>query len=287
MLAAQLFEQIRDTENKKRYATMARDYYQKKTLDSPKDSQARLYLAQAFLILEAEEQASRVLSDGYLLTKDENLKQAGGEAIAAWAVRVRISEGKTKASLLKQIGLLKRALEVAPKSMAVLEVVSEVAIEAAEDDDEQVRSMVDALVDGDGMNAESLHFIRGTVALFKGKLDEATIELDLAVQNGQEIPGILNNLAVVLSKREPPQLDRALELSQAAIARVPNHPYLRETRGQIYFKLERYKEAIPDLEFALKAKEIAGPAHASLAKAYEALGQKELAERHAKLAEKK
>ena len=285
LLAAQLFEQVRDTESKKRYATMAKDYYQKRSLDAPNDSKARLNLAQALLILESEQQAAQVLSDGYLITKDENLKQAGGEAMAAWAVRVRMSEGVTKESLIKQIGLLKRAIEIAPKSMQVLEAFSQVAIEAADNDDEQIRSMLEAIVNGEGLTPESLHFIRGTVALFKGNLEEANLELDLAAQSETEIPGVLNNLAVVLTKQDPPDLERAFNLSQAAIARVPNHPYLLETRGQIYFKMGKYKEAIPDLEFALKAKEIAGPAHTSVAKAYEALGQKELAERHAKLAE--
>ena len=31
----------------------------------------------------------------------------------------------------------------------------------------------------------------------------------------------------------------------------PNHPFLRETRGQIFFKMGQYTEAIADLEFAL------------------------------------
>ncbi len=61
---------------------------------------------------------------------------------------------------------------------------------------------------------------------------------------------------------------------------MPDHPYFRDTRGQILVKLGRYQDAIPDLEVALQAPELAKDVHRALALAYEGLGLKDLAEAH-------
>ena len=81
-------------------------------------------------------------------------------------------------------------------------------------------------------------------------------------------------------------MKRALALANAALKNAPDHPYLRETRGQILLKMKEYHEAIPDLEFALSAKELEVPIHLSLATAYEAIGLSEVAQKHLELAEK-
>ncbi|MFN3190753.1 MAG: hypothetical protein ACE361_09545 [Aureliella sp.] len=77
--------------------------------------------------------------------------------------------------------------------------------------------------------------------------------------------------------------DRVLRLSNAAVRELPNHPYLRETRGAILLRLERYVDAIADLEQALRAKELRPQVRESLAQAYEALGDTEIAKRQREL----
>jgi uncharacterized protein HemY len=62
---------------------------------------------------------------------------------------------------------------------------------------------------------------------------------------------------------------------------MPNHPEFRHTRGNILFKMERWKEAIEDLEFALSGSHSdQANIHAELAKAYEMLGSPALAAPH-------
>ena len=69
----------------------------------------------------------------------------------------------------------------------------------------------------------------------------------------QGAPLVANNLAWVLAFSPPVDLPRALELASAAIKKQPDEPRFRATRGHILFKMERYKEALPDLEDGLKA----------------------------------
>ena len=84
-------------------------------------------------------------------------------------------------------------------------------------------------------------------------------------------------------QEEDPDWERAFRLSDAAVRTMPNHTYLRETRGQILVNLERYTEAIADLEYALAAKELRPQIRDSLAIAYDALGQPEIAQRQREL----
>lgn len=91
---------------------------------------------------------------------------------------------------------------------------------------------------------------------------------------------LLNNLRWAIAHAEPPDLDRALNLANAAHQAAPNHPDVLETRGQILAKLGRWKEAITDLDKALPAMPNRARVHDTLAPAYENLGVKELADEH-------
>ena len=96
-----------------------------------------------------------------------------------------------------------------------------------------------------------------------------------------------NNLAYVLGQLGPgdeKSLQRALQASNKAIE-LGGDPRSFETRGQILVKLKRWSEAIPDLEQSLNGTlPNAGPTHRALAKAYSAVGNKEAAVAHERLA---
>jgi len=285
LVTATLYAQLNDAENTLKYAEAAQTYWSRVVLGSPSDKKARLNLAQSLLLLKNEEKAARILNDGFKITQDSELLQAGGEALAAWAVRIRNEQGTGTDSLVKQIDLLRKAIAIAPNSDAVLEVLVSITIECAENKSDQVQQLRDGVIQG--LSSDSAHFVLGTVALLQGNLKEADFHLDLAIQIDKQSPGLLNNLAVALYRQDPPQLERALALSEAAVRRMNEEPYLRETRGQILIKLKRYTEAIPDLEFALRARELAPQVHLSLSEAYAALGQTEIANRHKALASAK
>jgi predicted Zn-dependent protease len=91
---------------------------------------------------------------------------------------------------------------------------------------------------------------------------------------------LLNNLAWVLMQDEDPDLERALKVADSALAMAPDRAEIRETRGQILLGLERWKEAVAELELALQ--ELGGRPrlHRGLAEGYRRLGETELAEEH-------
>ena len=284
LVTASLHDQLKNKESANVWAVRAEAYYRNKLLSVPTDVDARMNLAKALLIQGRAEDVATTLSDGFRITKDPQLSIAGGEALAGWANQIQASQPVTEENLLKRLQLVTRAVELAPQNHVVLESLINTALQCTDSANPKVAEMRASLLGK--VDADKLHFIQGTVELLKGNYEEADTHLQLAAASTSNIPGVLNNLAVVLSQKKDPDLKRALALANAALKNAPDHPYLRETRGQILLKMKEYHEAIPDLEFALSAKELEVPIHLSLATAYEAIGLLEVAQKHLELAKK-
>jgi uncharacterized protein HemY len=88
-----------------------------------------------------------------------------------------------------------------------------------------------------------------------------------------------NNLAWLLAERDPTQLERAIKLSEEAVAALPNMPSYRDTLGTLLLMNGDTNRAITELERALPwmPQEERGKLCSKLAKAYETLGNKSLA----------
>lgn len=120
-------------------------------------------------------------------------------------------------------------------------------------------------------------FVEGTAALQSGNIQEGKQLLDADIEKDAKSPGLLNNLAHAILIEESPDFEKALTYSNAAVKVLPNHPYLRETRGQILFRMGRYHEAMADLELALEAEELRAGIRVNLASTYENIGMPEKA----------
>lgn len=282
LVCAALHYQNGDQSSCTRWAEKAQEGLRKSVLAAPANIETRLKLARALLLLGQSEAVAVTLSDGYKLTKDERLLNAGAESFVAWAARIENSEPQTSANLVKRLSLLSRATDLAPKNSLALETLVNAVIQCAESTDPEVAKLRDTLVRK--LDADKVHFIQGTIALLRGDVEQADGHLQLAMAKSASVPGVLNNLAVVLYQKESPDLDRALTLVNAALKSLPDQPQIRETRGQIFLRMKHYKEAIFDLEFALAAKEPPQTIHKSLAQAYEAIGLVDMAKSHLEMA---
>lgn len=91
-------------------------------------------------------------------------------------------------------------------------------------------------------------------ALTEGKVDEAITYYELILAEVPEFTIVLNNLAAVLSKKTQPELDKARELIDKAIAITPNIVECRDTKGDIEAQAGNNDIAITEY---LKALELA------------------------------
>lgn len=130
----------------------------------------------------------------------------------------------------------------------------------------------------------SLAEILGTAAAVSGDWDRAEFWLRQAVTGDASNAVAWNNLACVLLQHANPPLDSALAAADKAVQFDDQDFRFRQTRGQILLRLGRYQESVNDLEFALNGMPDVPTIHESLAKAYGALGNKQLAAIHQQIA---
>lgn len=284
LATAALYSQADDAANQDKWAIRAENFFRQQLLARPSDAATHLSLAQVLVLQEREDKAVDLLGSGYQLLKGTDpagaakLQEAGAEAYIHWSNRLATPNRK---NILQRLNHAYRALQLAPNNQIVLDSTIKLLIAASKNEQGEFDQVRQAMLKG--LEPASMHFVEGTVALLNGDRESARTHLELAMAEN-ELPGVLNNLAVALHEQQTPDLEAALAFSEAALESLPEHPYLRETRGQILLKMDRFREAIPDLEAALTAAPIAQAAHESLAIAYDAIEQPVLAEQHRQLA---
>ena len=87
-------------------------------------------------------------------------------------------------------------------------------------------------------------------------------------------------MAWILAQGESPDLERALELAETAVNRVPDSPRFRDTLGTVLVKLGRHRDAISELQLALSGVPDKNTVHRKLSICYKSIGMNDLAEMH-------
>ncbi len=252
------------------HAEKAKTFFTNELNSHPNDVAMRLDLARALIVLSQEEQALRELSSGFQLTEDPRLRLASAEAMVIWAARLGRESGETDQTLLNRLQLLHRASQCAPQDARVNAAIIQLVLECKENKSEQVAALRKATAQG--IDPESVHFARGTLALLEGRAEEAQTHLSQAAQHGTQLPATLNNMAMAIYHSTDGDLDYALKLADKAVELLPEHPYLHDTRGRVLLKLQRYSEAITSLEKGLSAPELRPEIYSNLAISYRQLG---------------
>jgi tetratricopeptide (TPR) repeat protein len=127
------------------------------------------------------------------------------------------------------------------------------------------------------------HMVLGSAAAQTGDFATARAHLELAYRQGPKLVAVANNLAWTLAHCDPPDLPRALEIVDDLLASEKNVDVLH-TRGQIYLKQARWRDAIGDLERVLPFRPRDAGLHRALALAFGKLELPKLALRHAQQA---
>jgi Flp pilus assembly protein TadD len=113
----------------------------------------------------------------------------------------------------------------------------------------------------------------GLILQAQGKEDEARRRYERLVEASPEAAVASNNLAWMYASQGE-QLDRALQLAQAAKAQMPDQPEVNDTLAFVYIKKQLGSLAIPLLNLAV-AKDAANPSyHYHLGLAYVQSGDK-------------
>jgi tetratricopeptide (TPR) repeat protein len=243
------------------------------------DHVARLTWADATAFLEDYAGAVAVLQEGLLATRAAIYRAALARVYLAWHDSKR-REGK--ASVGELMELLSKGLAQEPADKDLLNRLLERLRMPGEGADQARRVLRQMLAAGQA--TAYVHFALGVDALHQGKEDEARLHFERAHEVDAGLPLVANNLAWLLAQAKSPDLPRALDLINLAVQQEPANPTFRDTRGRIYLKMGRCKDALADLEAALARAPNRPTVHLALAEAYERLGNSPLAAEHRRLA---
>lgn len=286
--AANFARQLNKDEEAQLYASKALERVEEMLADDPTNAYLVLSIARSQIFLNRYTDAIGLLRSGLTRAKKTEdatlLQQALGDAIVAYVTYIEQSPTDTIRDRLRVLKMLEVAVQLAPNNPRVIAMVADHVLSGMNEDDQELVSVREALVKGSPSGIA--HFIKGTTALLNDEHDMAGLHLEKAAEQLPKSPAILNNLAVALSMRPEPDYERALKVSNEAIGQMDKpSPYFHETRGQILYRMGRFRECITDLERALAAPSLAKKTHELLAECYQHVGDQELAVEHRKAAD--
>jgi tetratricopeptide (TPR) repeat protein len=236
-------------------AEEAREHFRKVVLDDANNAQARIQWARYAIAIGDYAEAEIALRAGQQLTPGPEIDQALS------ALFVSRFDNKYQGGVDDQkpdggeidfaagLQYLEEALRLDPNNAAALTRLPFIAQASAE-----LRNDVKTKLEAALQNQQAssiVHFGLGVIESLDGKPDAAKLHFELASAQGLQTAQLMNNLAWSIAYSDTPTLDTALELANKALEMQPNRGEILDTRGHIFAKMGRYKEAIADLELAI------------------------------------
>jgi tetratricopeptide (TPR) repeat protein len=277
---ARLQTQAGRTVEARRAAVKAAEFFEARTAADPNQPMNRQAWAASLVLQERYEDAVSVLAAGLNLPDPEPIHKAMAAVYLQWLIATTTPD---KPDAVRQLEFLERILQHDASNERALMMLGSLA--TAEDESaEQAFELLNQML-ARGAAPGVIHLALGTRAMMQGDLEQGLVHLEQALERNPRVPEVLNNLAWALAHRDPPDLPRALQLAETAQT-LANHPETYDTLGTILAKMGRPREAVTQLENALRVLPPRAEIHRTLSEVYEQLGNEELAAEHRQLAEK-
>ncbi len=217
MLYAELLRKQGDDREATEQAERAIEYHTESLvageLDDDRAVAHRVQLAAALGLLKKFEQAAEALLAGRQdLPEDDRLRDALGKVLLAWSESI---EPTDDAKLLQKMELLDQAFQLRPGDVRILARIASLAGIDGEVGEQARMTLKDILASGTAPGI--VHFVLGVHAFQQDDVQSAIRHLELANRINPNTPATLNNLAVVVSRQDQPDLEQALELIERAI----------------------------------------------------------------------
>lgn len=284
---ARLYVATGQADAARRSMERAEKYYRRQLERTPDDRRSRLLLATCVANLGRFEDAVKILSEGlavdpggpygpaiakiYLSAYDRHASQAQPDyraMITALREALRFDAKSADAAV--------RLATFGERNSGQLNTVPPNIDRGIE---QAARELLQGLL-ASGDQPPAVHMALGLKAWRGNDLSKAQWHFERAYELDPTLSGVANNLAWVMSHQPNADLKRALEIIDPVITQFPEVSHFRDTRGEIYLRMERWDEALHDLESALPELKHDPRIHDSLAAVYDGLDQPDMAARH-------
>jgi tetratricopeptide (TPR) repeat protein len=233
------------------HAQAAEATFRARLKTSADDHEARFGLIACLMLLSQFAEAQELINTGATLADKQELIRAYArkmtELLIMW---VDAKENDPKSAVTDRLQMLEQALKLDPDNPEIFNRLLKLARDkspGAEKARESLRRMATG-----GEQSFLAHLFLGIDAWQQDKPNEARHHWEKALKLSNNAPIVANNLAWLSAFSDPVDLARALELANSAVRALPDEPRFHGTRGHILAKMGRHKEALEDLEKAIK-----------------------------------
>lgn len=261
-----------------------RDSYKQKLAEDPDNKEIRIALAEAHRLLDDYPAAEQVLVEGTELSNNQE-KDYHTALANLYMIQLQVLSAQKKINGEGQLRLVQAVLDHDPTHVFMLQRLYAMA-EGEGDAAEKAREMMRRAIATGQAQAATLHMIQGNYWFGKGKPEKARIHLEQGYRLNPNLPELANNFAWIIATTPPFDAERALKIIDTVIENAPDVAQYRDTRGQILVRMARYKEALPDLEFALRSMPTSRSVHRALETCYRNLDMEEMAQQHKLICDK-
>ncbi len=244
---------------------------------NPKNMLARVEYAKLLVELERQNEAFKVLEDGWSLDN----KTGMGRAIADFCLMLHDQSDDFE----EQMTHIKKSWEFDDSYFESYNRLIEHYEKAKTQNPEQISGILETLrprIEGQNVNAMSL-FAMGTLSYLQGNESDYQSYLERAFAMDPEFSIVANNVAWMLAHDEKKlDLEKSFRLASELVEKYPNNPRFRDTFGTVLLKQGEYEEALTQFELILPRMPNKGPVHAKLAEIYRHMEKPKLSEIHRK-----
>lgn len=252
--------------------------FSKKFDDDPTD-EYRLLVAQAYSLSRRLDQAINVLQEGV------RLKPNSGQMRRALsnALRFKFRTTIVKASGQVRMGLdyLNIAIAADPTNEGVqdeLTLVASLGLSTTEPGIESLRKQIAV-----GGTSYAARLLLAEAAYRKNDLDDAINNFELILAELPNMTLAINNLAMIMAKRDPTKVKESIELINKAIEINPKFAEYYDTRGELYLIDQRKEETIEDFKKVVELDPGRVATHERIIAMYRELGRESDALEHEKI----
>lgn len=248
--------------------------------ENPGDMGVRLVLGEAALLLERYEEAVAILQAGMKLSDAPELRQSLSLVLLHWSDDILDKDPTRRADAFQ---LLSLALDANPNELLLFDRILELLRRRDDTSTTAEAFLKENLVKG--RSAGISHLILGTYYFDRGELETGGKHLEQAFRLLPSGLVVANNYAWYLAKREPPQVDEAMQIINQVIEKDPSGAEFRDTRAHIHMVKRDWQAAVADFEFAFPKLPPNAESHRAIGKAYDELGLTDLGANHRRLAD--
>lgn len=255
--------------------------FRERIVNDPLDVKNRVALANVLARQSKFADAEATLLTGLKLQPDQLIRRE----TAGFYVMQHDLAAKQNRDFEVRFTLLQKALALDENFLPVYQRMLTLYQEKpTEEETEKIKNALFELVTSDNPSPMA-YFALSNVLWSEDQKSEAEWHLEQAYKLEPNFVVVINNLAWMLSHKEDPDLDRAMELSASAIQQAPLDPRFQDTYGTILMMKKNYEAAVPHFQKALPRTQISSEIHQKLATCYQQLGKPKLAALHQQRAE--